>query len=648
VRNKSGSDTAGTEGVSMSRAIGDFVAFIADESAMQSALVDRVQTALLAPQHWPQTGSAQGDVSVAHNANGVWVAVRGDVGIEQSNSPPTCPNRGGIGLAREPESGGASPAPRDVASNAIRRWIEDDTWQPRDMRGRYGFLLWDSQQRSIRAFTDAFRSYPIFFSRTQAGVVVASDLRLVLAALRASSDTISIDHTSLYHYLNFAYVPSPASIARNVEKLKPCHVLHVLAGSISSTRFLDTTYAEDLKGRHADLATSLRKTIVDNVTAYSPGSESKWGTFLSGGTDSSSISGMLARANPSQSVDSFSIGFAEAGYDEMAYSRIAAKHFGLNPHEFNVDETASVDAIPALVASFDEPFGNSSAIPTYYCARLARDAGKELLIAGDGGDEIFGGNERYAKDQIYGWYFRSPALMKFAGRAFSSALKLSNRHFANRVRNMIYRGSLPNPDRFYSDDSFASDHFDQLLTGHFREHVQQQASLQIQQEIFAEAPTQSELHRLMYLDLKLTIAESDLVKVIRSTRSVGVDVAFPYLDRTLVDYAGRLPDHFKVNGLKKRYLFKMAMEDILPIEIRKKKKQGFGLPIAVWLRRGGKLRDYMRDVVLSEQSLSRGYFQRKFIHDLFEQHEKGAWDYSSELFRLFMLELWHREYFDAK
>jgi asparagine synthase (glutamine-hydrolysing) len=599
----------------MSRAIGDFVAFIADESATQSALVDRVQTALLAPQHWPQTGSAQGDVSVAHNANGVWVAVRGDVGIEQSSSPPTSPNRGGIGLAREPESGGARPGPCDVASRAIRRWIENDNWQPRDMRGRYGFLLWDSQQRSIRAFADAFRSYPIFFSRTQAGVVVASDLRLVLAAARASGDTISIDHTSLYHYLNFAYVPSPASIVRNVEKLKPCHVLDVRDGSASSTRFFDTTYTEDLKGRHADLATSLRKTIVDNVTAYSPGSESKWGTFLSGGTDSSSISGMLARANP---------------------------------HEFNVDETASVDAIPALVASFDEPFGNSSAIPTYYCARLARDAGKELLIAGDGGDEIFGGNERYAKDQIYGWYFRSPALVKFAGRAFSSALKLSNRHFANRVRNMIYRGSLPNPDRFYSDDSFASDHFDQLLTGHFREHVQQNASLQIQQEIFAEAPTQSELHRLMYLDLKLTIAESDLVKVIRSTRSVGVDVAFPYLDRTLVDYAGRLPDHFKVNGLKKRYLFKMAMEDILPIEIRKKKKQGFGLPIAVWLRRGGKLRDYMRDVVLSEQSLSRGYFQRKFIHDLFEQHEKGAWDYSSELFRLFMLELWHREYFDAK
>jgi asparagine synthase (glutamine-hydrolysing) len=620
----------------MSLALGDFVVLMSEHP------VERAASVLTGAAVWPSVGGHVADVRLVGNERGVFIACRGDVRVASREG-----GRGGLGLAREPECGGGIAAPAGIADAIIQHRLDEGQWSPSvdSNRGRFVFVFWDAQTRTVEAFTDAFRTYPVYYAALPDATIVASDLRLVLAALDKLPD---VDPVSIYHYLNFAYVPSPRSAVKGVAKLKPGFHLKIARREVTTRRVFDTQYAEDLRGDNVTLARDLREKIVSTVSGYRPGPESHWGAFLSGGTDSSSIAGILAKANGSEAVDSFSIGFAEAGYDEMSFSRIAARHFGLRPHELNVDEAQAVQVIPRLVSGFDEPFGNSSAIPTFYCADLARNAGKELLIAGDGGDEIFGGNERYAKDQIFGWYHRAPGIVRLAGRGVSAALSISNAHLANRVKNMIHRGNLPNPDRFYSDDSFASDHFTEMLTSDFRQSVNVDDSLQVQREIFSEAGTKSELHRLMYLDLKLTIAESDIVKVVRSARVAGVDVAFPYLDRSLVDYAGRFPEQYKVNRLKKRYLFKLAMEDILPIEIRKKKKQGFGLPVAVWLRRGGQMRELVNDVVLSDRALSRGYFEPAFIRRLFTEHEQGSWDYSSEIFRLLMLELWHREYMDRR
>jgi asparagine synthase (glutamine-hydrolysing) len=551
--------------------------------------------------------------------------------------------RGGLALAREPERQGAAGSSATVAKAAINAWLTDPTWQPVGHRGRYVFVFWDAIKNTVVAFTDGFRSYPVFYAVSDDRILIASDLRLILAA---STCRPEVDRRAIYHYLNFAYIPSPHSAIKGISKLPPGHRLGVDNAGASIKRVFDVTYAEDLHGNDQDEAVALRDKIVNTVRDYYPGEDAQWGTFLSGGTDSSSISGILARTKENAPVDSFSIGFAEAGYDEMSYSRIAAKYFGLRSHELNVDEAAAVSLVPRLVTAFDEPFGNSSAIPTFYCADLARKNGKQMLVAGDGGDEVFGGNERYAKDQVFGFYHRLPSPIKWLGTGLARVLGLVDFHLTNRIKNMIHRGAMPNPDRFYSDDSFASDHFQALLSDEFRAAISVDDSLQIQRDLFAEANTKSELHRLMYLDLKLTIAESDVVKVVRATTLAGIDVTFPYLDRSLVDYAGRLPDQYKVRKLKKRYLFMMAMVDILPIEIREKKKQGFGLPVAVWLRRGGAMRNLANDIVLSERALSRGYFNREFVKNLFLQHERGSWDYSSEIFRLLMLELWHREYMD--
>lgn len=616
----------------MSAMLGDFLVRLSAPHA--PTLPERCRDAA----RWPRTGGGAPEVRVAAPAAGVEVAACGAVRIMARG------DRGGIGLAREPQHGGAADTPEAATDRALRAWLDDPTWTPAALRGRHVFVFWDAGERRITAFTDAFRTYPLYHEADADGLTCASDLRLMLLA---RSGPPRADRTALYHYLNFAYVPSPGTAVEGISKLPPGFRLDGGPGQARVGRASEIRYPEDLDGPDDVRAAELRERIVSTVTDYRPAPGEAWGTFLSGGTDSSSISGILARGAPG-SVDSFSIGFDESGFDEMSYSRLAAERLGLRPHERRVGEADAVAVVERLAVAFDEPFGNASAIPTYYCAAMAREAGKSLLVAGDGGDEIFGGNERYAKDQVFGWYHRAPGPVRALGRGLARALGGTDAHFANRLRNMVRRGELPNPDRFYTDDSFASDHYEALLAPDFRAAVRPDASLQIQRELFARADARSELHRLMYLDLKLTIAESDLVKVLRATRLAGVDVAFPYIDRELVAYTGRLPARFKVRGLDKRYLFKLAMADILPVEIRRKKKQGFGLPTSVWLRQGGPLRDLVHDVVLSPRALGRGLFDAPFIRELALRHERGAWDHSSEIIRLLMLELWQREFLDAR
>ncbi len=631
----------------MSTQLGDFLISIA------ASADNKLPPKVLNPAYWPQAGVVMPKLTAIEPSPGISVVYSGDVKCVLPAKSGVTGKRGGIGLAREPlphEKESSAPSEgASVAETALAAWISDPTWQPRAYRGRYVLIGWDCDRRELNAFTDLFRTYPVYFLSTPTHVICASDLRLILAAC-PENFAPRVSRAAIYHYLNFSYIPAPHSAIEGIAKLEPGSRLVVGVNQVKIERVADAHYPADLSGNDANETLGLRDHIVQTVSDHLPSPNTKWGTFLSGGTDSSSISGILAKASKTNSdaeVDGFSIGFAESGFDEMAFSRIASKQYGMKPHEKVVDENDTVNFIHHMVKGFDEPFGNSSAVPTFYCAKLAKDDGKDLLIAGDGGDEIYGGNERYAKDQVFNWYHQLPKPAKALGSLIANVLGKIDSHITNRLANMIRRGTMPNPDRFYSDDSFASDHFDELLSADFRAVVGRDDSLQIQRDIFARAATKSELHRLMYLDLKMTIAEGDVVKVVRSAKMAGVDVAFPYLDHSLVNYTGRLPDHFKVRRLKKRYLFKRAMVGILPDEILTKKKQGFGLPISVWLRQGGRMHALVTEVVLSQRALDRGYFKPAFIKQLIERHERGSWDYSSEIFRLLMLELWHREYIDT-
>ncbi len=613
----------------MSAILGDFLVLLGPERP-PTGMADLSDAAL-----WPPAAS-DSPVRQAMPAPHVHVWARGDTRIMGHGAA------GGLGLALEPPGGSSRAATIDPRDAVVATWVRDGRFAHPHRNGRYSYVLWSIDGRRALACTDAFRTCPVFHAQVGAGLLIASDLRLIL---RSGLLAPRVSLQAVYQYLNFSYVPAPLTAIEGVAKLPAGTCLEWNGARVQLHRHWDARYPENLALPQVQRTAQLRETILRTVRDYRCADAQGWGTFLSGGTDSSSISGILSQAHDAP-VNSFSIGFQENGYDELPYSRIASQHFGLAAHEYRVSEDDAVAALSKLVRAYDEPFGNSSAIPTFYCTTLAAQHGVTLMVAGDGGDEIFGGNERYRKDQIFHRFHAAPRSVRALGQSLAGALRGVDSRFANRIKNFVHRATLPNPDRFYSDDAFASKHFEALLSPTFRAAVRPDDALDVQRRIYASAQAHAELHRLMYLDLNMTIADNDVVKVTRAAKLAGVEVTFPYLDRRLVDFTGRLPATDKVRGLDKRHLFKLAMNDILPEAIRKKKKQGFGLPTSVWLRRGGSYAKLLTGIVLCDRASARGYFNPDFIRGLIERHQSGAWDHAADLHMLAMLELWHREYID--
>lgn len=511
--------------------------------------------------------------------------------------------------------------------------------------GNFAAVAVHNTEPRALALTSPFRQLPLYRAALDGLTVFATDARLVTALGLLPRD---LDTTALYHYLNYSCIPAPCSIFRRLRKVPAGTQVWASPGTVIEEPYWRPRLTGDREAPLDTLEAELRDHIHETVEAYRPTSGVRWGTFLSGGTDSSSITGILSRVPDAPPVNTYSIGFGEAGYDELEFARIAARHYGTSAHYRQVDEQDTLAAIPTLLEAYDEPYGNASAVPTYYCATAAADDGIRVMVAGDGGDESFGGNSRYAKDAVYRSYARLPQGLRSALARIAGAHHRDGHLLANRVRNFVRRGAMSNPARFYQEESFASEHFDELLSPCVRNSVDRDASLDLMRKHYDEAgPEIDELHRLMYIDQMMAIADNDLVKVQRASQAAGVCVTYPYLDTQLVDFTGRLPAAMKVKGTHKRYLFKRALRDLLPAEILSKRKQGFGLPIALWARRPGAFRDLLHDTLRSQRAVERGYFETDFVAGLLDTHDRGSWDMSPELWRLLMLELWQREYVDV-
>jgi asparagine synthase (glutamine-hydrolysing) len=511
----------------------------------------------------------------------------------------------------------------------------------RDWRGRFAYVAWSGAERRVVALSDHFSTLSLYTMVHPGVLVVGTDFRVVSSAPWCRR---TLDLEAIYHYFNFAHIPAPKSLFTDVRRLPPATRFSWHDGRAGDERFWIPEYPDDVRGTEEALARELQERMIATVNDYRPPDALPWGCFLSGGTDSSSITSILSRRGR---VKSFSIGFAEERYDELSYARLAAEACGADPTFHSVSQKEAQALVPRVVEAYDQPFGGTSSVPTLACADVAAGAGMKTLVAGDGGDEIFGGNERYAKDRIMETWYAMPAPLKAVGRAVGGAAGKSGSYFLNRVENFFERASLPNPDRFYTDDSFASDHYDEMLTPEFRAAVPRDASLEWMRAVYRQGASGGPLHRVMRLDLQNAIAQHDLRKVDSATRARGVSVRFPYLDPKLVGWVNRLPEQYKVRGLTKRYLFKRATRGILPEAILKKKKQGFGLPISVWMRSDPPFVAMMRDTLFSERTRARGFWRAEFVDKLIAEHQSGSWDHSDYLFRLLMLELWLRRHVDA-
>jgi len=509
----------------------------------------------------------------------------------------------------------------------------------KSLRGSFAVILWDERQNKLVLGTDHFGTRPIYYWHANGRIAFAPRIS-VIATARETAPIVAPN--SLYFYLNHSFIPAPHTIYQNIHRLEPGHVLEWADGRPFIRRYWDMTYPEDERLSEADAAELVRSSLQDSVRFSLEGRQNAVGAFLSGGTDSSTVVGLMARLS-SQPVNTFSVGFDEEAYNEISYARIAAKHFKSKAREYFVKPDEALDAIPTLAAAYDEPFGNSSAIPTYFCLKMARDAGVKVMFSGDGGDEIFGGNERYITEKIFSVYQQVPQPLRSVLN--HSAAMLPAFYPWRKVQNYIRKANQPAVDRFFAYQLYYRDHAAEFLSDDFRNSTDADFPIDVAREHYRRAGDVSPLNRLLYIDLKLAVADNDLFKVNRMAEVLGVQVRYPFLDPHVGVTSGKIPASMKVKGWSKRYIFKKAFENFLPDEILHKKKHGFGLPTGDWLRNHPGFRDLARSLLLDTRSIQRGYFKRPALEKLLAAHDSEPSGYfGSHIWNFMMLELWHRSH----
>ena len=511
------------------------------------------------------------------------------------------------------------------------------------LHGAFSLAIWDVRLHSLILAVDRFGIKTLCYAERGSAIIFAPRSGAVLASGRIQA---KVNLAAITDYLTYSVVPIPQTSFEGVRKVAPGEYLVWTEEGASSKRYWNMHYSEDAQGSPRELAHELFTRMNDAVRRASAGLDLlTTGCFLSGGTDSSSIVGLLTRQR-SAPVNAFSIGFSEERFNELEYARLAAKHFGSRHTEGRLGSDDAADVIPKIVAAYDEPFANSSVIPTYWCAQLARDRGMDVLLAGDGGDELFGGNERYRKEQIFNLYQRVPrSLRQLIEPTVFSAAGVPG---VEKVRNYILTANMGNPERYCRWRLLRKFSPDEILGSNMPFRNGHRDLLSVMRAHFAEAPAHSELNRLLYVDVKMTLGDDDLPKVTKAAELAGITVRFPYLDHELADFSGRLPAHLKVLRLEKRYLFKLATRQLLPSAILNKKKHGFGLPIGLWLKTNVRLNTWAQDVMFDPKTYQRGYFRREFIEQLFGHMDRDATPYFGDLLWVFLiLELWHRQHVDA-
>ena len=510
--------------------------------------------------------------------------------------------------------------------------------------GMFAFALWDETKKLLLLARDPVGKKPLFYTENSQGVAFASELKALLKDLDFRKE---IDDEAIDEYLSLHYIPGPRTIFQGVKKLLPGHILVYQSGKTDVVPYWAVTKSEeDVKeGKAAEklialLEEATRKRLVSDVPL---------GVFLSGGIDSSAIVAMMRRISPRGTIRTFSIGFEESRYDERPFAKRVAGLFKTDHHEFLMKPDL-LEVLPKIVWSLDEPFADSSVLPTFY---LAKDTRREVTVAlnGDGGDELFGGYERYAANVLSAWLQKNHLALPF--RAFASFAELFSNGEADRIDASIrlkrFSGALSSlPAERYLNwvGLFSQEEREELYTPAFREKVSLKGAPQFLADCYGRFSGIPFSAATPLVDLVSYLPNDLLVKADRMTMAHALEGRSPFLDKALVTFAATLPFSMKVRGVTTKYLLKRSLAPFLPKDILNRKKQGFGVPVGRWFR--GELREMVQELLLGERFLERGLFRRQALERLIERHLSGKEDLGARLWGLVTLELWHRLFIDGE
>jgi len=509
------------------------------------------------------------------------------------------------------------------------------------LRGMFAFAIWDEKNKKLFIAKDRVGKKPLYYTSHNGSFVFASEIKSILEYLQKTPE---IDFEAIDLFLTYQYIPSPKTIFKNIKSLLPAHILTCdKNGDIETKEYwnLDFTKKTDLS---FDNACTETKNLLMEATKLRMISDVPLGAFLSGGVDSSIVVGLMSQLS-SQPVKTFSIGFEEADFSELTYAKIVANHFKTDHHEFIVKPNF-IEILPKLVWHYGQPFADSSALPSYF---VANETKKHVTVAlnGDGGDETFGGYLRYKamKGSLY-FAFPFQILGKKITEKLSSLVPFKDKKYFRYLRRLVSALSEP-PElrniqwhRFFSNEAkekLYTDNMKKILYNNAYDYLT---------ALFENAPANNIMDRVFYTDLKAYLPECLLVKMDIASMANSLEARSPFLDHKVLEFSASLPSAWKLHGLTTKYILKKSFNDFLPKEILHRGKMGFGIPVGKWFRNNWK--NYYREIVLSQKSINRGYFERETIEQMFYEHISGKRDHGYRLWALLMLELWHNVYIDGK
>ncbi|MDB4470831.1 asparagine synthase (glutamine-hydrolyzing) [Deltaproteobacteria bacterium] len=501
------------------------------------------------------------------------------------------------------------------------------------LRGMFAFVIWDSLGKTLFLARDRVGKKPLYYHFDEKRFVFASEVKAILEHPVIERE---LDHSALADYLQLQYVPFPKTIFRQVKKLPPGYTLKIDLSNdglqATERKYWDLHYAPDSSLSESDWCEQLREKLAEAVRIRMI-SDVPLGAFLSGGVDSSAVVAFMAKAQ-SAPVKTFSIGFKEEDFSELKYARQIAEQFGTEHHEYVVEPDA-MDVLPKLAWEFDEPFADSSAVPTYYVSKLARE-NVTVILSGDGGDETFAGYGRYPwavdmtkydviPDGLKKLMFGVPSALMPDGMRGKGMLRHLSKNPFGRYAGLVSQGE--------------STYFQGLFSDAFKNSLPQNYSADpFLQTYFDGCNSNDYLTRIQYLDTKTYLPEDIMTKVDRASMLCSLETRAPLLDHEFLELAAKIPSNLKLKNGTTKYILKKSLEGILPDNILYRKKMGFGVPLVHWFKED--LVNYARDILFSTEAKQRGYFNMQQIENVLDNHQKAGRDLSPRIWGLLFFEHW--------
>jgi len=519
----------------------------------------------------------------------------------------------------------------------VHAWEEWGEWAAERFRGMFAIALWDERRRTLWLVRDRLGKKPLYYSISREQIIFGSEIK---AVLEGGDVDRSLDLTSLWDSLSLVYIPSPKTIFKGVRKLPPAHYAVITSDEFRVQRYWDLSF-DPVHAYNEEKVIEDLLGMLEEATRLRMISEVPLGAFLSGGVDSSGIVAMMAGASNGRPVLTNSISFSEAAYDEAVYARRIADLFHTDHHEFQVKPEA-VPVVEKLAWHYDEPFADSSAVPTYYVSKMARE-NVTVSLSGDGGDENFAGYRRYYIDLMEGkvrsalprWVSRN--VVGLLGRIYPKADYLPQ---VLRGKTFLSNVARDPAEAYFTSVSIMTEaDKKRLVNPELLRNIGGYDSRDLFHRIYREAQSESHLSRLQYLDIRTYLCEDILTKVDRASMAVSLEVRCPILDHKFMEYVARIPPRMKLRGREGKSIFKKALAHRLPEDVLYRPKMGFSVPVAEWLRR--ELREYAHELIF-EGSITRQMLNPDAVARMWNRHQAGLRNHSAELWTLMTLNLWYR------